>query len=86
MTRNSRSRVTSPPTGRNPRSPDPASRKRLQASHRGNASALNHACRRVLKWCSCPAGSYRAEDFRTTDNPADIQLGCVRGMCRTSLP
>jgi hypothetical protein len=47
---------------------------------------LNHACRRVLKWCSCPAGSYRAEDFRTTDNPADIRLGCVRGMCRTSLP
>ena len=44
------------------------------------------ACRRVLKWCSCPAGSYRAEDFRTTDNPAEIRLGCVRGMCRTSLP
>lgn len=47
---------------------------------------LIHACRRILKWCSCPAGSYRAEDFRTTDNPADIRLGCIQGMCRTSLP
>lgn len=47
---------------------------------------LNHKCRSVLKYCSCPAGSYRSEDFRTTDNPADIRLGCIQGMCRTSLP
>jgi hypothetical protein len=47
---------------------------------------LNHKCRPVLQYCSCPAGSYRAEDFRTTDNPSDIQLGCIQGMCRTNLP
>lgn len=48
--------------------------------------SLNHKCRSVLIYCSCPSGSYRAEDFRTTDNPSDIQLECIQGMCRTSLP
>ena len=47
---------------------------------------LSHDCRPVLEWCSCPPGKYRAEDFRSTDDPADIQLGCIQGMCRTGLP
>ena len=47
---------------------------------------LNHKCKTVLEWCSCPPGKYRAEDFRSTSDPAGIRLGCIQGMCRTSLP
>lgn len=47
---------------------------------------LNHKCKTVLEWCSCPPGKYRAGDFRSTGDPADIRLGCIQGMCRTSLP
>jgi hypothetical protein len=46
---------------------------------------LNHRCRPVLKWCDCPPGDYRAEDFKTSQDPADIRLECRRGRCRTFL-
>jgi hypothetical protein len=46
---------------------------------------LNHKCRKVLNWCDCPPGVYHAEDFKTSDDPADIRLACRRGQCRTFL-
>ena len=46
---------------------------------------LNHKCRPVLNWCDCPPGAYHAEDFKTSDDPADILLECRRGRCRTFL-
>jgi hypothetical protein len=46
---------------------------------------LNHKCRKVLNWCDCPPGVYHAEDFKTSDDPADIRLECRRGQCRTFL-
>jgi hypothetical protein len=46
---------------------------------------LNHKCRPVLNWCDCPPGAYHAEDFKASDDPADICLECRRGQCRTFL-